>query len=79
MDIRNVRERILHTEEPPQGHLNMLGYVVCPLKQIYREGMAEHWATRKSFICFAAVNCPISRNSEPMNLKRRDWVGLYCG
>ncbi len=44
MDIRKVREQILHTEGPPQGHLNMLGYVVCPLKQIFREGMEEYWA-----------------------------------
>ncbi len=61
MDRGNVRKRILHTEEPPRGHLNLLGYVVCPLKQIFREGMEETLVREhdggRDFDCFVPMGC----------------------
>jgi hypothetical protein len=30
-------QAILHTEEPPGGSLDFLGYVVCPLKHLFKE------------------------------------------
>jgi hypothetical protein len=53
---------ILHTEEPPAGRLDFLGYVVCPLKHLFKESFEEvlqkyREETGVTLRCYVPMGC----------------------
>ncbi len=60
--IAAAGETILATELPRPGHLNFLGYLVCPLKHQFREGfeavLQQHWGESVNPPnCYAPMGC----------------------
>jgi ABC-type Fe3+ transport system substrate-binding protein len=59
---QTAKKPLVATEIPPEGHLDFLVYIVCPLKHLFREGLEAvlqdyRRKTGQVFNCFVPMGC----------------------